>query len=217
MATLLREIIEMILVYLPNVRDRAAAQLTCRSWNEIIKKTLAQFLEYRGKGLYGYNLKTLIFKITRLRFLVRKRSRLSKSFIFCKGLTNHYPPIRVIIHNYGYINKTKVKLAFCVFTLNAISENERFICYETDEALPDWHLSGIMWEAHVPEYIPIGQNNGGRVFYNKVAALEQDTGTDLCYQMFKTGLAYASPNEITIGCNYFDLDIICCCTIKLIP
>ena len=192
-----------IISQLDQQKDRAAVDLVSRRYHEILRSTTADFARQCND---------LFFKITKVRFLVRKNdsglsqpdqtnSRLIRA---CKILCGKYPTLTVRL----FIGKNVFDEKVIECKILPVSENDEFICYEnTDFVIPAWCGRYISCIVSIPEYLPATK----KISYHKVMESTNIAPDDLCYQWFQTGKQYAAKNEITIGSvgSYIG----CCCTI----
>ena len=211
LAVLPSEILAMIFLHLNCQKDRAAVDLVCYRYHEILRLTTVEFAS---------RCNNFFFKITKVRFLVKKNNlrmidqeqNVSQLVRACKILCGKYPPLVVRISNRK--NAVQQKIIDC--KIFPVSENAKFICYENVEFVPPaWRYDYINWTISLPQYLP----DTKKVSYQQVMTRYNVAPDDLC-RWFGTDQLVTGKNEITIGngestftIGPVEKSVGCCCTV----
>lgn len=176
------DVMWIVMRYVKRQEDRSRCEQVCKMWKEVVEDTTGEYVK-RGEEDWG-------FKITKLRFLLRKGRN-------NRGDDAGDDDAWVRIWDSRWTR-------YRTYGLKRVGENEECWIYERETPVPPYRLKTLHWRV----VMTTGDNEEGNC---------QDAEADLCYQMFRTGLKYRSKKgAITIG-STGNANWWCCCEIRLLP
>lgn len=197
------DVVLPIMKFISNFNTLFAASQVCRLWRDVANEVIPK-LPFDDD---------IYFKITKIRFLLEKDN---SEFAFrenyplfakmCHKFSGKYPNFKVSIFDRWWKNSVTLPLV-------PVSEDDKYIIYESNDVPPTWKLKTLKWKVFCPvftsnksvDYVPVKENT-------------QIVPDDLCWQWFQTGNKYKNDDEqVVIGSAGGWTAFHCCCAIRLLP
>ena len=220
-----RDFLRLITFCMDDYRTIMNASMTCKTWRRVVNECLPKLMQ---KGNID-----VCFKITRVRFLLEKglRNLASAEAKKYHAKNGKHQSFQVVICDRPE--------EYIIVPIEAVSEDDKFIVYESNYLFPAWRLKSLKWLILEHFYNPHGpkadrwrwvpyfgcDNFHGRKLQCESAS--QSPNTDLSWQLFDIGKKYKRKDEqVVIGSNELPyhpiVDILentfrCCCAITLLP